>query len=223
MDQEKFNLTWHTYTDHLREMLFNMSNMNEMTDVTLVCEDKQQIKAHKVVLSACSPVFKTIICDNLTSIPLIYLRGIESCEMQSILEFIYLGHATVYQSRMTEFMSVAKTLEIKDISKDIEDEKIEQSNNLMDNQKVDDMNILQAFDEKQQYKELKLKSSYHNVAKNDLLYSCDQCEKQYPAQRNLWRHKKSAHEGVKYPCNKCSYKATQKVHLQYHKCQDIVI
>ena len=60
--------------------------------------------------------------------------------MQSILEFIYLGHATVYQSRMTEFMSVAKTLEIKDISKDIEDEKIEQSNNLMDNQKVDDMN-----------------------------------------------------------------------------------
>ena len=139
MDQEKFNLTWHTYTDHLREMLFNMSNMNELTDVTLVCEDKQQIKAHKVVLSACSPVFKSIICD-FPSIPLIYLRGIESCEMQSILEFIYLGHTTVYQSRMTEFMSVAKTLEIKDISKDIEDEKIEQSNNLMDNQKVDDMN-----------------------------------------------------------------------------------
>ena len=71
---------------------------------------------------------------------MIYLKGIESCEMQSILEFIYLGHTTVYQSRMTEFMSVAKTLEIKDISKDIEDEKIEQSNNLMDNQKVDDMN-----------------------------------------------------------------------------------
>ena len=93
----------------------------------------------------------------------------------------------------------------------------------MDNQKVDDMTTLQAFDEKQQYKQLKLKSSYHNVAKNDLLYSCDQCEKQYPAQRNLWRHKKSAHEGVTYPCNKCSYKATQKVHLQYHKCQDIVI
>ena len=39
MNQEKFNLTWHTYTDHLREMLHNMMSSEEFTDVTLVSED----------------------------------------------------------------------------------------------------------------------------------------------------------------------------------------
>ena len=63
MAQEKFNLTWHSYSDHLIEMLHNMMRSNELTDVTLVCDDKIQYKAHKIVLSACSSVFKGIIED----------------------------------------------------------------------------------------------------------------------------------------------------------------
>ena len=63
MNQEKFNLTWHTYTDHLRLMLNDMMSVNELTDITLVLEDKTKFRAHKVVLSACSSVFKSIICD----------------------------------------------------------------------------------------------------------------------------------------------------------------
>ena len=38
MNVEKLNLTWHTYTDHLKEMLHNMMSSNEFTDVTLVSE-----------------------------------------------------------------------------------------------------------------------------------------------------------------------------------------
>ena len=40
--------------------------------------------------------------------------------MESILEFMYLGVATFYQDRMNEFLNVAKNLEIKEISKDVE-------------------------------------------------------------------------------------------------------
>ena len=61
MKSEKFNLKCHTFTDHLREMLWNMMSSSELTDVTLVSEDKKQFKAHKAVLSACSPAFKSII------------------------------------------------------------------------------------------------------------------------------------------------------------------
>ena len=50
MHQEKYNLNWHTYSDHLREMLHEMMKSNELTDVTLVCDDKRQFKAHKIVL-----------------------------------------------------------------------------------------------------------------------------------------------------------------------------
>ena len=62
MHQEKYNnLNWHTYLDHLREMLHEMMKSDDLTDVTLVCDDKKQFNAHKIVLSACSSVFKSII------------------------------------------------------------------------------------------------------------------------------------------------------------------
>ena len=120
MNQDKFNLNWNTYTDHLMEMLHNMMSSNELADVTLVSEDKKIFKAHKVVLSACSSVFKSIITDsNLSTSPIIYLRGIQSLEIESILQFFYLGQATFYQERMIEFIDVAHSLDVKDISKDI--------------------------------------------------------------------------------------------------------
>ena len=120
MNQEKYNINWHTYSDHLREMLHEMMKSNELTDVTLVCDDKKQFKAHKIVLSACSSVFKSIINDLPQNSSVIYLRGIQHQEMESILEFMYLGVATFYQERMNEFLNVAKNLEIKEISKDVE-------------------------------------------------------------------------------------------------------
>ena len=56
------------------------------SDVTLVSDDQTQFKAHKIVLRACSPVFKKIIENNPSQNPLIYLRGIQSYEMESTLQ-----------------------------------------------------------------------------------------------------------------------------------------
>ena len=97
-------------------MLLDMATSNEFADVTLVSDDKKQFKAHKIVLSANSPAFKGIISDNPLSNSYIYLRGIQSHELEAILQFIYLGQATIDQERMDEFLDVAKSLEIKEIS-----------------------------------------------------------------------------------------------------------
>ena len=128
MNQEKYNLNWHTYSDHLRKMLHDMMKSNELTDVTLVCDDQKQFKAHKIVLSACSTVFKNIIDTSPQTSSIIYLRGIQHHEMESVLEFMYLGVATFYQERMNEFLNVAKNLQIKEISKDVEFNDTEETN-----------------------------------------------------------------------------------------------
>ena len=60
MHQEKYNLNWHTYSDHLKSMLHEMMKSDDLTDITLVSDDKEQFKAHKIVLSACSSVFKSL-------------------------------------------------------------------------------------------------------------------------------------------------------------------
>ena len=118
MHQEKCNLTWHNHSDYLRGMLQSMFKINYQTDVTLVCDNKKYYEAHKIVLSAFSPVMKDII-DNYgqEKKPIIYLKGIQHQEIESLLEFIYLGEATFYLGRINEFLDVAKHFEFEEICK----------------------------------------------------------------------------------------------------------
>ena len=114
MLQEEYSLAWKTYSGHLRDMMKEIM-CDEFTDVTLVCEDKKKIKAHKNILSACSPVFKDIVKLEQSAKSIIYLKGVYSSELESIMQFIYLGEATYYEMRMSEFLSVARSLEIKEL------------------------------------------------------------------------------------------------------------
>ena len=121
---EKLNLTWQTFLSHGKDLFRDLLVRQEFTDVTLVSDDQHQYKVHKFILSASSTVFNRI----LTSNPLntsIYLRGIHHEELESILQFIYLGEATFYHERMNEFLNVAKNLDIKEIGKNVVDEEDE--------------------------------------------------------------------------------------------------
>ena len=91
MYQEKYSLTWHTYSDHLKSMMKQLMMNEDFSDVTLVTEDKKQIRANVNILSACSPVFKEIFKKERMSITstVMYLRGIQFSEMESIMQFIY--------------------------------------------------------------------------------------------------------------------------------------
>ena len=113
MSLEKYNLTWNTFPDHLKGMMKDMMENNNFADVTLICEDKKRIRAHKNILSACSPILKDIFHADTNSHCNIYLRGIFHSEMESILQFIYLGEATFHEERMNEFLEVSKSLEIQ--------------------------------------------------------------------------------------------------------------
>merc|ERR1712126_159687 len=127
MIDEKYILNWNTFSDHLREMFFQMKMSNEFTDVTLVCDDFKQFHAHKVVLSACSSIFKNILNVLPQKNSVIYLRGVKQQEMESILDFIYLGKTTIDQNRINEFLDISKNLEIKNIGKDLELDEIDKT------------------------------------------------------------------------------------------------
>merc|ERR1711949_120249 len=109
-----------SHPDYLREMMREMMKSDDFTDVTLVTDDKKTIKAHRNILSACSAVFKNILqMDTTSSHPIIYLRGIQYSEIESILQFIYMGEAKLHEERMNEFLSVSKNLEIQELSNDV--------------------------------------------------------------------------------------------------------
>ena len=189
MNQEKYNLNWHTYSDHLRDLLHNMRQLEYLTDVTLVCDDQKQFKAHKIVLSACSNVFKNIIDSLPLNSSVIYLRGIQHQEMESILEFTYLGVATFYQERMNEFLNVAKNLEIKEITKDVEfnnEEEINEDviepthhqNNEQANANETDDQISNQFIKRNSNTDADTGSAKSIVKNTNEKFECDQCNKQ---------------------------------------------
>ena len=115
MNPGHYNFTWHTYSAHLRDMMKELMMNYDFTDVTLVTEDRKHIRAHKNILSTSSPVFKAIVKLDLNAKSIIFLRGINFSELESIMQFIYLGEAIFNEERMNEFLAVAKLLEIKEL------------------------------------------------------------------------------------------------------------
>merc|ERR1712212_830756 len=111
------------------ESFRNLGEQGHFADVTLVSDDQIQTPAHKVVLSACSPVLKTLLVNNPHSHPLLYLRGIKQTELQAILKFIYFGETQIFENRINDFVSVAKDLEVKEISEEQDDEEGEEQSN----------------------------------------------------------------------------------------------
>ena len=48
-------------------------------------------------------------------------------------------------------------------------------------------------------------------------YPCDQCEYKGSNSVELWRHKKSKHEGLTYSCDECDYAGSRLDTLTRHK------
>ena len=48
-------------------------------------------------------------------------------------------------------------------------------------------------------------------------YPCGKCTYQASNNGNLTQHRRAVHEGVKYPCGQCSYQATSKSHIVRHQ------
>ena len=49
---EKLCLQWNDFQANIKSAFGNLRDDNDFTDVTLACEDGQQVEAHKVILAA---------------------------------------------------------------------------------------------------------------------------------------------------------------------------
>ena len=219
MSQEKYSLRWHNYSDHLKSMMKELMMNEHFSDVTLVTDDKKQIKANINVLSACSPVFKDILKKEKNSYQILYLRGIQFVEIESIIEFIYLGEATFYEERINEFLAVAKTLEIKELCNaelKTNDEPSAAGSGILPENLREEMAVSDLIN-----KQTKLQDKNKNPVvhvNGSVMYACNKCDYQATRQGGLDRHIQSKHDvmKVKYCCTECDYQATQKHHLTTH-------
>ena len=107
----------------------NLREDKDFADVTLACEDGQQIEAHKVILAASSPFFQNLLKRYKHPHPLIYMRGVKSEDLLAIVDFLYNGEANVYQENLDSFLAIAEELKLKGLMGQTEDvEKKTESN-----------------------------------------------------------------------------------------------
>jgi len=112
---EHFCLRWNDFESNISHAFREIRDEKDFFDVTLACED-EQIQAHKVILSACSPFFRTILRRNRHDHPLLYLKGVKYTEVISILNFMYHGEVNVAQEELNSFLSVAEELHVKGLT-----------------------------------------------------------------------------------------------------------
>ena len=113
MSSEKFSLKWNDYQTNWTQSLIGLRNDKEMSDVTLITDDKVNILGHKIILSSCSNVLNFILKECKQSNPLLYLSGISSVNLGFILDYIYYGEVKLYQEQMEGFIESAQKLEIE--------------------------------------------------------------------------------------------------------------
>ena len=113
---EKLCLQWNDFKENVNSAFSRLRNDNDFTDVTLACEDGQHLEAHKVILAASSPVFEKILQKSKHPHPLIYLRGFQSKDLASILDFLYFGEANVFQESLDLFLAIADEIKLKGLT-----------------------------------------------------------------------------------------------------------
>jgi len=112
---EKFCLRWNDFESNISVAFRELREEKDFFDCTLSCGSRQ-IQAHKLILSACSPFFRSILRQNPHQHPLLYLKGVEFTDIQAVLNFMYHGEVNVAQEELNSFLAVAEDLKVKGLT-----------------------------------------------------------------------------------------------------------
>ena len=112
-NSEKLCLKWNDFQENVASAFGQLRSNNEFSDVTLACDDGEQVKAHKVILASSSPFFMELLTKNKHPHPLIYMRGLKSEVLLAILDFLYFGEANLWQEKLDDFLALAMELRLK--------------------------------------------------------------------------------------------------------------
>ena len=114
MDPEKLQLNRKNFNEDISAALGLMRHEEDFTDVTLVCKDDIPVRAHRVILASASSFFKSaLLRRKVERQRILYLGGLTAAEVESALDFLYLGEVSVVKEEVASFIQVAQDLGLK--------------------------------------------------------------------------------------------------------------
>lgn len=110
--QEHYSLRWNNHQNHILRAFDTLLQTKTLVDVTLVCSETS-IRAHKVVLSACSPFFQRVFSETPCKHPVIVLKDFRGWVVQAIVDFMYRGEISVPQERLQTLIHAGESLQVR--------------------------------------------------------------------------------------------------------------
>ena len=117
---EKLCLLRNEFQENLKSSFGGLRNYQDFAGVTLACEDGTQIKTHRVVLAASSPLFMEILKRNKHSHEVIYMRRLKGEDLIAMVDFLYYGEANVERESLDSFLGLAHELRLKGLTESAE-------------------------------------------------------------------------------------------------------
>ena len=117
---EKFCLRWNDFESSISSAFKDIRDEKDFFDVTLACDD-EQVQAHKLILSACSPFFRKLLKTNSLPQTVIFLRGVKAYELVALMDLIYEGKANIFKDQLERFLALAEELELEGFSRSTEE------------------------------------------------------------------------------------------------------
>ncbi|XP_044262176.1 protein bric-a-brac 1-like isoform X2 [Tribolium madens] len=115
MEGEQFSLCWNNFHSNLSSGFNSLLKDEDLVDVTLAAGGRF-MKAHKTVLSVCSPFFKELFRANPSKHPIVILPDVNYNALCNLLQFMYQGEVSVSQEEIPMFMRVAEMLKVKGLT-----------------------------------------------------------------------------------------------------------
>ena len=201
------SVLWEASPIKKKQIFKDIYDSKEYSDITIICDDNFKFKAHRFILSECSPVLKEkidIMFSDQNQNTCIDLQGVHHADLEQILRFLYLGEVSCEEGNIGNFFKLGKYLKIESIVEFFDDK---------------------SFSSKRQLRVIKedkklikgMKKEKDTRLENKIMATCKICNLTL-TKLSLNRHYQSLHENIKnYHCDKCEYKAFRKTTLENHK------
>ena len=239
---EKFCLKWNDFQTNVTNSFRKLRTAEDFYDVTLVSDDQQQVSAHKVVLSASSEYFNNILKSNKHSHPLLCLSGVNSKELNDILDYIYNGEIQIYQENLDSFLNIAQRFKLEGLIQQESDNPMEDENlePFEDHDTIERIVVPKAHlnvtkSEKEKIISVSSSADYPNMEELDQKleemyerqpdgkFMCHSCGKMTRFKRDAMEHAETHIDGLSFPCQYCDKsfrsRSALRSHILKNRCQ----
>ena len=244
--QEKFCLKWNNFEPNITKTFGRLRNETQLADVTLIGNDHHQVAAHKVVLSACSDVFKTIFCSSSQPNFVLYLDSIDTEEIKLMMDYIYHGEVKIFQDNIERFLEIANKYHLEGLlSNDPDPDKKEEKDipqndetefqkhaNEEDTYSIGVSNVKENSLAYQEYSSINPMNAESEEKFNELvvkengLYHCTVCQKTFGHKTKMRLHVETHMTGLSYDCHLCGQhfrsRNSLNSHIYHKRCSNSI-